>query len=288
MNANSIHVKRTATVLRPDQSRVLLRPFSPEDSQRAGRIIARIMLLPETRVGPLLDEVSAEFSQRHQQIHKSFLERFEQVRDLLLTDEEISEQRQLLIGSYFVCEFSLESAALFNPSIVPHPDQSDLPPGALRFVLSLRATGEGHISSVTFRTGVVDARNNISINEPTRHCLEPATGPNAAYQKPIFARKLEELGLAGDFSRHALKDLGDTFTLDELLAAAGTALKQLPAGDQDTETLARKILALAQSNYEVQFAPGSRLSERVLFPMTPSQSNGIEDARFVRFTNDDG
>ena len=102
MDANSIHVKRTVTVLRPDQSRVLLRPFSPEDPQRAGRIIARIMSLPENRVGPLLDEVTAEFSQRHQQIHKSFLERFEQVRDLLLTDEKISEQRKLLIGSYFV------------------------------------------------------------------------------------------------------------------------------------------------------------------------------------------
>src|SRR5712664_2110243 len=116
MNDNSIHVKRTATVLRPDQSRVLLRPFSPGDPQRAGRIIARIMSLPENRVGPLLDEVSAEFSQRHQQIHKSFLERFERVRDLLLTDEEISEQRKLLIGSYSVCESSLESAALFIPS----------------------------------------------------------------------------------------------------------------------------------------------------------------------------
>ena len=100
MNANSIHVKRTATVLRPDQSRVLLRPFKPESPERAGRIIARIMSLPENRVGPLLGEVSAEFSQRHQQIQKSFLERFEQVRDLLLTDEKISEQRQLLIGSY--------------------------------------------------------------------------------------------------------------------------------------------------------------------------------------------
>src|SRR5258708_20055383 len=161
MNDNSIYVKRTATVLRPDQSRVLLRPFIPEDPQRAGRIIARIMSLPEKRVGPLLDEVSAEFSQRHQQIHKAFLERFEQVRDLLLTDEEISEQRKLLIGSYFICEYSLESAALFNPSIVPYPDQSDLPLGALRFVLSLRATGEGHISSITFRTGIIHPAHPI-------------------------------------------------------------------------------------------------------------------------------
>src|SRR6202795_3370240 len=97
MNANSIHVKRTATLLRPDQSRVLLRPFSPGEPQRAGRIIARIMSLPESQVGPLLDEVSAEFSQRHQQIHKSFLERFEQVRDLVLTDEEILWARRLLL-----------------------------------------------------------------------------------------------------------------------------------------------------------------------------------------------
>src|ERR1017187_8489906 len=155
MNANSIHVKRTATVLRPDQSRVLLRPFSPEDPQRAGRIIARIMSLPEDRVAPLLDEVSAEFSHRHQQIRNLFLERFEQVRDLMLTDDGLSEQRRLLIGSYFLAEYSLESAALFNPSIVPHPDQADLPPGTLRFILSLRATGEGHISSITFRTGII-------------------------------------------------------------------------------------------------------------------------------------
>src|SRR5258707_13005993 len=150
----SIHVKRTATILKPDQSRVLLRPFSPGDPPRVSRIISRILSLPENRVGPLLDEVSAEFSQRHQQIHKSFRERFEQVRDLLLTDDKISEQRKLLIGSYFVCEFSLESAALFNPSIVPHPDQSDLPPGALRFILSSRATGQGHISSIPFRPAI--------------------------------------------------------------------------------------------------------------------------------------
>src|SRR5438128_8026762 len=288
MNANSIHVKRTATVLRPDQSRVLLRPFSPEDSQRAGRIIARIMLLPETRVGPLLDEVSAEFSQRHQQIHKSFLERFEQVRDLLLTDEEISEQRQLLIGSYFVCEFSLESAALFNPSIVPHPDQSDLPPGSLRFILSLRATGEGHISSITFRTGFLGADGEITINTPTRYCLEPAQAPNASYEKRLFGRKLQELGLAGDLSRQALDGLGESFTLEELRASVSLAVKRLRARNQESGAAARKILMLAQSNYEVQFAPDSRLSERVLFPVTPSQSNGIEDARFVLFQNDDG
>src|ERR1700681_247837 len=219
MNANSIHVKRTATVLRPDQSRVLLRPFSPEDPQRSGRIIARIMSVPENRVGPLLDEVSAEFSQRHQQIDKSFLERFEQVRDFLLTDEKISEERKLLIGSYFVCEFSLESAALFNPSIVPHPDQSDLPPGALRFILSLRATGEGHISSITFRTGIIHPDQRIEVFNPTGFLTEPRQIPNPTYEKALFERKLCELGLTSGFTRRAMAKFGDSFALEELRAS---------------------------------------------------------------------
>jgi len=137
----SIHVKRTTTILKPDQSRVLLRPFTPGELERMGRIIARIMSLPEDQVGLLVDEVSAEFSQRHGQIRELFLERFEQVRELLLTDEGLSEQRRLLIGSYFLAEYSLESAALFNPSIVPHPDQTGLPTGSLLFILRLRATG---------------------------------------------------------------------------------------------------------------------------------------------------
>src|SRR6266536_4843434 len=136
----SIHPKPPAPILNAQQARGLLRPFHLGDSQRVVRIIARIMSLPEDQVGSLLDEVSAEFSQRHQQIHKVFLERFEQIRGLIETDEKFSEQRKLLIGSYFLAEYSLESAALFNPSIVPHPDQSGLPIGALRFILSLRAT----------------------------------------------------------------------------------------------------------------------------------------------------
>ena len=141
------------------------------------------MSLPEDRVGPLLDEVSAEFSQRHQQIRKLFLERFEQIRDLLSTDEEISEQRQLLIGSYFLAEYSLESAALFNPSIVPHPDQTDLPAGALRFILSLRATGEGHISSITFRTGIIHADHRIEVLPPTGFLTEPRQIPNPCMRR---------------------------------------------------------------------------------------------------------
>jgi predicted GH43/DUF377 family glycosyl hydrolase len=285
----SIHVKRTTTILKPDQSRVLLRPFSPGDPQRIGRIIARIMSLPEDRVGLLLEEVSAEFSQRHQQIRELFLERFEQVRGLLLTDEELSEQRQLLIGSYFLAEYSLESAALFNPSIVPHPDQSELPSGALRFILSLRATGEGHISSITFRTGIIHPDHRIEVLTPTGFLTEPRQIPNPLYEKVSFARKLIELGLTREFTRRVMNKLGNSFALEELRASLQAEQFRLPDGmmreDQDE---AQGIWMLARSNYEVQFHPEQQLSERVIFPAIPSQRNGIEDARFVCFQNDDG
>ncbi len=291
MNANSPHVKRTATILKPDQSRVLLRPFSPEDPQRIGKIIARIMSLPEDRVGPLLDEVSAEFSPRHQQIRELFLERFEQVRESLVTDERLSEQRQLLIGSYFLAEYSLESAALFNPSIVPHPDQSDLPPGALRFILSLRATGEGHVSSLTFRTGIVHADHRIEVLTATGFLTEPHQIPNPVYEKALFARKLSELGLSNEFTRGVMNKLGESFGLEELRTNLEVEVKQsrLPDGMvKEHQTAAHGIWMLARSNYEVQFQPEQQLSERIIFPATPAQRNGIEDARLVCFQNDDG
>jgi predicted GH43/DUF377 family glycosyl hydrolase len=266
---------------------VLLRPFLVPTDPRARRICAQVMALSEREVRALWEQVRTEFGERHAKTHEFLRQRFEQVRPYLPANPKLSAERELLLGAYFSHEYSLEAAALFNPSIVPHPDQTDLPPGSLRFILSLRATGEGHISSITFRTGVLDAGGNITINAPTRYCLEPVQVPNASYEKGLFERKLRELGLAGDFTRQTLQSLGDSFTLDELSAGISRAAEQLGARDQQTAAVARKTLMLAQSNYEVQFAADSRLSERVLFPVTPSQSNGIEDARFVLFQNDD-
>ena len=287
----SISIQRTTTILKPDRSRVLLRPFTPGDPQRMGRIIARIMSLSEERAGAMLEEVSAEFSQRHQEIRKVFQERFEQVRDLLLTDEELSEQRRLLIGSYFLAEYSLESAALFNPSMVPHPDQTGAPRGAIRFILSLRATGEGHISSITFRTGIIHSDNRIEVLTPTGFLTEPRQIPNPVYEKPLFARKLLELGLTSAFTRRVMTRLGDAFALEELRVSVDAEVKQSRLSNgvlQEDQNAAQGIWLLARSNYEVQFQPEQELSERIIFPATPSQRNGIEDARFVRFQNDDG
>jgi len=283
-----IHVQRTDVTLHPDRTRVLIRPFNLTSGERVGKICAQVMALPENQVRALLEEVQAEFGERHLKIREFLKRRFEQVRHCLRNHRKLSEERTLLLGAYFTHEYSLEAAALFNPSIVPHPDQSELAPGALRFILSLRATGEGHISSITFRTGFLSPNGHITINTPTRFCLEPSQAPNASYEKRLFERKLQELGLIGDLSRQALSGLADSFTLEELRASVSLALKQLRARNQESGAAARKILMLAQSNYEVQFAPDSRLSERVLFPVTPSQSNGIEDARFVLFQIDDG
>ena len=269
MNTNSINVRRTNTVLRPDPSRVLLRPFSPGDSTRVGRIIARIMSLPEERVGLLLDEVFAEFSQRHQQIRGMFLERFEQIREEQLGEEQISEQRRLLIGSYFLAEYSLESAALFNPSIVPHTDQTGLPPGALRFILSLRATGEGHVSSITFRTGIIDADLRIEVQDPAEFLTEPRQIPNPAYEKGLFERKLLELGLINEFTRRVLNRLGDSFSMRELrdgIDAEVDKERQSEGIPHENQFTAQEILMLARSNYEVQFQPRQQLSERIIFP----------------------
>ena len=249
------------------------------------------MSLPEDRVRPLLNEVSAEFSQRHEQIHSLFLERFEQISDLLLTDEQISEQRRLLIGSYFLAEYSLESAALFNPSIIPHPDQADLPLGALRFILSLRATGEGHISSITFRTGIIYGDHRIEISPATGFLTEPRQVPNPLYEKAQFAKKLSELGLTGEFTRRVINKLGELFTLEELRSGVNVEIERSRLSNtavHEDQEAAQGIWMLARSNYEVQFQPNQSLSERIIFPATPSQRNGIEDARFVYFTNDDG
>ncbi len=284
-----IQVTRSAIILKPEQSRVLLRPFHPGDSHRIGRILARIMSLPEEQVSTLLEEISSEFRQRHQQIHRLFLERYEQVRPLLFSDAELSEKRKLLIGSCFLAEYSLESAALFNPSIIPHPDQSNLPPGALRFVLSLRATGEGHISSITFRTGIIHPDQRIEVFTPTDFLTEPRQIPNPLYEKALFGRKLAELGLTGDFTSRVMNRLGESFALEELRAGLQAEQFSQPDGmTHEDQSASQGIWMLARSNYEVQFPPEQEMSERILFPATPSQRNGIEDARFVCFQNDDG
>jgi predicted GH43/DUF377 family glycosyl hydrolase len=278
--------KRTGIVLKPDYTRVIFRPFTPTHEERITHIIARIMVFSEKKVAYQLAQVMAEFSERHQKLGQFFLRRFEQVQRYVLTDEPISEARKMLIGAYFTQEYSLESAALFNPSMIWHLDQADLAEGSRRFILSLRATGEGHISSITFRTGVIDADNNITVIEPTPFVTTPEVVPDPSYEKSLFEKKLYELELSNDFSQGIMDGLDEFFTLAELKARIDYVLSQRRRNGRN-RTTAKGILSLAQSNYEVTYTPEQRLSERIIFPYTPAEMNGIEDARFVEFHDDD-
>jgi len=284
----AVHAKRIGPTLTPDRSRVLLRPFYPSTDDIARRIVARVLALADEEVARLLSQVLGEFEDRHERVEELFRNRFAHVSQRLGGAWEPSVERQALLGAHFTHEYSPESAALFNPSIVPHPDQTGLPKGALRFILSLRATGEGHISSITFRKGIVSAQHRITLTPPVPFVTEPERVPNATYEKALFGRKLQEVGVQNDFCQRVLAQLPEAFILDDLRRVLTTERQHADPADAAVDRAARGMLLLAESNYEVHFAPGSQVTQRVLFPSAPSQSNGIEDARFVRFQNDNG
>jgi predicted GH43/DUF377 family glycosyl hydrolase len=283
-----MNVTRTGIVLKPDASRVLFRPFNPVGEERPLRLLARILSLPEAEAVAMLVQVLAEFKTRHQRLLDYFMVRFESVRHLLPTNQPISEDRKLLIGAYFTHEYSLEAAALFNPSIVPHPDQAGLPEGSLRFILSLRATGEGHISSITFRTGIIDERGKILVDTPSRYVTTPDHIPPISYDKTIFWRQLQELGVADTIAETIIKTLGEGFTVEELSQEIQYLRRYAQHRNSEFDRTASRLVNLAKSNYEVVYSPDQPLTERVIFPTAPNESNGIEDARFVRFRDDDG
>jgi predicted GH43/DUF377 family glycosyl hydrolase len=281
-------VTRTGIVLKPDPARVLFRPFSFMGEERPQRIITRILLLSEEEVAEMLNQVLADFHSRHQRLRNYFLKRFAAVRHLLPTDHHLSEERALLIGAYFTHEYSLEAAALFNPSVVPHPNQDNVAPGSVRIVVSLRATGEGHISSITFRTGMIDAAGKISIDTPTRYVTAPEHILQPTYDKVIFWRKLEELGVADNVADIILSKLNEQFTVEEMNQEITHRRKFAHHRNSEFDRTAERMLTLAKSNYEVVYTGEQPLSERVIIPHSPNESNGIEDARFVLFTDDDG
>ena len=225
-------INRRALYLRPDPARVIVRPFkpateprdlNPTDKTRANHIVERVLNLdPQAAAGQLAD-VLENFQGRHRNLLKTFERRADEMEEALLAHCTFSEVQRQLIGAYFLHEYSFEASALFNPSIVPHPDQSGIPNGSLRFILSLRAVGEGHVSSLTFRAGAIAADGSITV-DPTARL---ATNPRITHR------------------------------------TAG------PIGDE----------------VEFVFEPAPDISERVIFPVTESQSNGIEDARFVQFSD---
>lgn len=284
----SVTLCPTGITLRPNSARVLVRPFAPSDPVRIVNVLGRALSLTEAETVEQLESVTADFGDRHQDLRGIWRRNFERVKSHVFSGRPLSEARQLYVGALFSGEYALESAALFNPSIVPHPDQSGLAEGDLRFVLSLRATGEGHISSIEFRSGVVRANHAISIEEPPRFVTAPVLNPNPTYRKSVFLHKLMEMGFENEWSTEVMRLLNRDFSLHELELAMHQAVNEPGPLPREVQRTTECVRWLAESNYEVNFAPTTSLGERVIFPVSSNESNGMEDARFVRFIEDDG
>jgi predicted GH43/DUF377 family glycosyl hydrolase len=278
---------RTPCVLKPDASRTLCRIFVPGNEtmihgeSRAMAVLDRVLSLSEAEAEATLARTLARFSDRHRDLAGKLERNFELVAHRL-GSIRVEPMRRQLIGAYFTQEYAIEAAALFNPSMVAHPDQTGCPAGHTRFIMSLRAVGEGHLSSIEFRTGTV-SETDVWLDPPGRF---PDTGiaRPVPYDREFFRGKISELLPEDEDARFLWSRLPPRFTAADLDAAlAELARQRITRGD--SEVLAARVRWLAESSYAVGFDDGSELSERVLWPVSPAESHGMEDARFVRFTD---
>src|SRR4051812_11660093 len=274
-------IKRTPHVLRSDPSRVIAKPYLPgeeistDTATRADLLMGRILALPEPEVVTMLEQTLIAFRGRHDGFEELLERHYALVADRL-NGAVVSPARRLLIGAYFTNEYSIEGAALFNPSIVLAPDQKGLAAGEQRFVMSLRAVGEGHISSIEFRTGVVDGASRLTFDSLGPHLVTGERAPPASYDKVSFRAKLVELGAGNDIAWTALEPLPARFTLVELERSLVAIEKGGPPPAMSYETI-KIIRVLAASSYVVTFPADFDLSARVIFPAGPHETHGMED-----------
>ena len=282
-----VSVNRKDLKFLPDSSRIIAR-FHYTGEERALNIIRSVRNMSDKKTSTALKQVLRDYSMRHRNISKIFEKHFNNIAHLfaqLNVDPEVLVLSQkLLIGSYFTMEYSIESSAFFNPSIVEHPDQSETGPDEKRVIISFRATGEGHISSIVFRTGILDQDNNLSIR-PVGKMLEEAEHIRRhKYDKKSFMSKLDEMkDFQGIFPSGLILDkLNDKFTYGELYRCIEEDRKTIKLS-AFKEMFFNQILWLASSHYELEFSLDTNISERVIFPVARNENSGIEDARFVKF-----
>lgn len=249
-------------------------------NDRISNVIKRVEKLTEEEVVSSMSNVMKKFSGRHRDIKNAFINHFDRINHQYQDDLiHFSDTRRLLLGAFFTKEYSIQAAALFNPSIVPHPDQDNLKPGEQRFVMSLRATGEGHISSIVFQTGVVDSAANIMLDEVSGYftCLEK--NEDAVYARDFIRKRLAQLP---GFKTELLDSLPETFTASEALnkikLKEGELLQNNPLSwsiDQLSDIL--------DTNYELEKSSHLPINEKVIFPNAKGERMGMEDVRFVQF-----
>jgi predicted GH43/DUF377 family glycosyl hydrolase len=242
--------------------------------------------MPDEDVAQAVDEVLTGFSGRHRQFRSTLEDHFDLVAHRLGGGVPPSPERRLLMGAFFTAEYAVEAAAICNPSMVLAPDQEGVAPGEARFVMSLRGIGEGHVSCIEFRTGVVDAGGGVHFDDPGDF-LVPGRPAAPLYERDLFRGKLAEVGHGGESASFVLDSLPARFTPAQLDLALGDLEAQIVTHSSVRETI-DDFRRIAFSNYDTEFPSDSAIAERVLLPMGPAESHGMEDARFVRFVDDDG
>ena len=259
--------------------------FDHQDSRTAA-VVARLLALDDHEVASTLDQVVNGFAERHRDLLGIFERHAAAVADRLEPGRELSDERRLLLGASFTSEYAIEGAALCNPSMVSHPDQSGVPAGSLRFVMSVRAVGEGHRSSIGFRTGMIDAAGQATVDDPPRFAVA-GTAREVAYEADTFRSELRRLDSQGENADYVLDALGERFS-GEALEARLHELQANLTTRRHAERTIEVIRSFAERTYGIEFPADTTLAERVLWPTMSAESHGMEDARFVRFTHDDG
>ena len=323
-----VAVTRKKFIFSPDPSRVIAR-FLYVNDDRSADIIRKVLAMPEKEVNIAMSQLLRGYARRHRNISKIFEKHFNKLAPIFdkieVNEGDLTTSQKALIGSYFTMEYSIESAAFFNPSIVENPDQSETRQDEKRVIFSFRATGEGHISSVVFRSGLLDRNNNLTLEPVGKMLAEADLIKRNVYEKKAFQVKLAELNEQGNIISPAILDkhdekpgegnvippviidkkdekqshrkdispafildkLEDSFTYGELMKNLEIARKS-PELTEDHIKIMNRMMWLASSHYEITFSIDSAISERVIFPISATEQRGIEDARFVKFTDDDG
>jgi len=293
MTPEVMHLARRSPIhLAADRSRVVTRLFVPgqegfdHEESRSSAVLRRVLALSADEVQRSLDDVMARFDGRHHGLADTFHQHADELADRIDPERQLSPTRRLLLGATFTSEYAIEGAALCNPSMVAHPDQTGVEPGSVRFVMSVRAIGEGHSSSIGFRSGTITGSGDVALDAAPTFAT---TGrrDSALLEADVFREELRRLGGDGDDADYVLGHLGHRFTAAEMEGRLRLLTGQLATrmGASRTVDLMRRI---AERSYSVRFDAGTPLSERVLLPAMRAELKGMEDARFVRFVDDDG
>ncbi|GAA1580476.1 glycoside hydrolase family 130 protein [Actinoplanes couchii] len=288
---NTTDITRHDITMTPDGRRVVIKLFVPgEDAyavhNRASMLIERILRFDESEINAMLDDVLTRFSGRHHDILGVFQHHYDVVQHRVPPEIELSPAARSLIGAYFSHEFSIEAAALCNPSMVPHPDQSELLPGELRVAISLRQIGEGHISSIGFCSAIIGPGPALR--------MEDRDGPlmighrvGAKHMRHQLCAALAEEEIDNEASAYVLNALPERYDDHEFEEILGHLPAELLARPT-TPTALESVRRIVGSDYAVTFPATVPLHQRVLWPSTPTESRGMEDARFVQVLDPDG